>query len=100
MSSMCVVELPEIWHGTVADGVATLARSAGDRYCLLLKTRIGWKGNFEGVFCCDPPLNPSEIIDVETNRPYVSVADMPPFEELYIRGRISEAEYRVFFDLN
>lgn len=65
--------------------------------CLLLKTSIGWKDNFEGDLCCEAPLPPDSA--GAGSKPIVSVGD-PPFEELYVRERMNPHWAKVYFDLN
>ena len=71
------------------------------RYCILLKSNIGWKDNFEGRLACSGPLRPDEIQRPDDGRhPYVSLPGYGVFEELYIRKARSNHEFEVYFDLN
>lgn len=90
---------PGLAHLT-STGTASGLRTSDGRLCALLKTSIGWKENFEGVFCTDGPLRRSEVIGDDTGRPYISIGDASLFQELYIRRRYSDRCYAVFFDLN
>lgn len=90
---------PGLAHLT-ATGTASGFRTRDGRHCALLKTSIGWKDNFEGVFCADGPLKPSEVIGNETERPYISIGDEYLFQELYIRRQYSDRCFAVYFDLN
>jgi hypothetical protein len=90
---------PDLAHLS-ATGTACGLRTPDGRNCVLLKTSIGWKENFEGIFCSDGPLQPSEIIGNETDRAYISIGDQDLFQELYIRTRYSDRCFAVYFDLN
>ena len=90
---------PRLAH-MAATGTASGLRTRDGRFCVLLKTTIGWKGNFQGIFCSDGPLLPSEIIGGATRRAYISIGDEYLFQELYIRRRYSDRCFAVYFDLN
>jgi hypothetical protein len=90
---------PGLSHLT-ATGTAFGLRTRDGRHCALLKTAIGWKENFEGVFCADGPLQASEVIGNDTERPYISIGDEYLFQELYIRRQHSDRCFAVYFDLN
>jgi len=84
-----------------ADGFAQVAMLADKRCCVLLKTRIGYKGNFEGVLLCSAPLHPGEIVHAGAPaREYITLPGQGVFEELYLRRRIDERRFDVYFDLN
>lgn len=94
-----VVQLPERWRHLAADASGTLLRTLDGRLCLLLKTHIGWKGNFDGLLCCDQPLRENEVHIGEGARPYISISSFPIFEELYLRESTGHGQYQVYFDL-
>jgi hypothetical protein len=68
---------------------------------VLLKTKLGYKDNFTGIVSCDAALDQTEIsrADVSTHE-YIALAGQGIFEELYIRHRIGDRMYDVYFDLN
>lgn len=82
-----------------ATGTVDVARTLDGRTCVLLKTKVGYKGNFVGIFRIDGPLRPGEIVD-EASRPYLSLPGLAQFEELYIRSRTDTGALEVYFDLN
>jgi hypothetical protein len=75
-------------------------RTSDGRHFVLLKSTGGWKGNFEGTLCADGPLAPGEFVGEHDPRPYISVGDASPWQELYVRRRIDERHFEVYFDLN
>ena len=81
-------------------GSVSGVKTQDGRHCVLLKTKIGWKENFEGVLCTDQPLLPSEIISSASGHAYISIGDVALFQELYLRRRHSQTCYEVYFDLN
>jgi hypothetical protein len=100
--SLGVVELslPERFAEAAADGIATALRTDDGRYFVLLKQTVGWKGNFEGVICCDAPLRSTELIQSQGERSYISIDDYVPFHELYVREGHGAECCEVYFDLN
>jgi hypothetical protein len=93
------LELPPELRGASEDGKVVAARLSDGRLCVLLKTRIGFKDNFEAVVRCSAPLRAEEIVE-DPERPYLSLSGHGIFEELYIRKRIGSAELTVYFDLH
>lgn len=81
-------------------GVIQTARTSDGRYCVLMKKRVGWKDNFEGLVCCDDALQQREVVEPQTGAAYISLAGLGIFEELYIRKRYSDRLFEVYFDLN
>jgi hypothetical protein len=80
-----------------------IARLKDGRYCVLLKTKIGWKDNFEGVLACTGAITRNEIQSYAANgRTYtfVSLPGYGVFEELYIAGKRDDRTYDVYFNLN
>jgi hypothetical protein len=92
--------LPMSLAGHSADGRVQAARTADGRRCVLVKTRTGYKGNFEGLMYCDAPLRPGEIVQPGGAPAYVSLPELGVFEELYIRKQVDAQLYEVYFDLN
>lgn len=85
------------------DRRATVARPDGRRLCVWVKTDIGYKENFEGLLFCDAPLEVGEYVDkpVEPEgAPYISLQGEMDFEELYVRKKIDDKSYEIYFDLN
>jgi hypothetical protein len=83
------------------EGKVHVARLGDGRLCVLLKTSIGWKDNFEGVFSCDGPLRPDEIArHADGQPPFICLAGYGIFQELYLRSARLERTMPVYFDLN
>lgn len=93
------LELPPELRSASADGKVVAARLGDGRLCVLAKTRIGFKDNFEGVVRCSGPLHAEEIVE-DSERPYLSLVGHGIFEELYIRERTGNTELTVYFDLH
>jgi hypothetical protein len=73
---------------------------ADGRTCILVKTSIGYKDNFEGVLACDGPLAPQEIVaDAGPRRVCLDLLD-PTFRDLIIRGPRGPNALNVYFDWN
>jgi hypothetical protein len=94
------LEVPDEVASLKGRRVVHALRTADGRYFVLLKSVLGWKGNFEGTLCCDKPLRPDELVGAQGQRPYISVGSVSPWQELYVRGRLSERRFKVYFDLN
>lgn len=95
------VQLPRELSHLSQDGKVHVAHLADGRRCVLLKKKIGWKGNFEGVFQCDRPLLPSEIVRRSPEEePYICLAGYGLFEELYIGAVRGDRVIEVYYDLN
>jgi hypothetical protein len=92
--------LPAALARQSGDGTADVLRTDDERLCVLRKTRVGWKDNFEGTLCCSRPLPAAEVVEGAGGRSYISIPGPPPFEELYVRRRHDPCRYDVFFDLN
>lgn len=91
---------PELAHQS-CEGKVHAAHLGDGRLCVLLKTSIGWKGNFEGVFSCDAPLHPDEITrHADDQPPFICLAGYGIFQELYLHSPRLERTMRVYFDLN
>lgn len=94
-----VYELPEYLKNKTEQATVDALRTKDNCYCVLLKTSIGWKGNFEGILCCNRLLHPDEVVIKQTKRPYISIHGFYPFEELYLRKDHNNGRYDVYFDL-
>ncbi len=92
--------LPERLQQSTEQATVHALRTLDNRYCVLLKTAIGWKDNFEGALCCNKPLRTEEVLHPPGGRPYISLEGFYPFEELYLRKERGGGRYDVFFDLN
>ena len=92
--------LPPQLLGASEDGSVQAARTRDGRLCILLKKRIGWKSNFEGLLCCDSPLQDDELIESGVGDAYISLPGLGIFEELYIRKAHGREFFDVYFDLN
>ncbi len=85
--------------GLASDQVDAL-RTENDLICVLIKTSIGWKENFEGRLCCNKMLDPDQIVTHIPDKPYLMIAGYYPFEELYLHKDHGGGVYDVYFDLN
>ncbi len=98
--------VPPSLVGFAAGGPPQFAHLQDGRYCLLVKTEIGYKDNFEGVLSCTRPLLRSEVIAASgTYASYISLTSCSRpgcgiFEELYIRRARDARTFDVYFDLN
>ena len=93
--------LPHDLKTASSDGLVDIAVLRDGRRCVLLKTKITYKGNFDGLVSCSAPLLPGEVISGgKTPREYISLSGHQLFEELYVRRRIDDHSFEVFFDLN
>ena len=93
------LELPASLSHASRDGKVYVAGLADGRLCVMLKTHIGYKDNFDGALRCSGPLQANEIVPAG-GRPYVTIPGHGIFEELYIRSQISDSELEIYFDLN
>lgn len=96
----CELVLPPEWAHASHNGIIQAARTTDGRHCILMKKRVGWKENFDGLFYCEGPLRSNEIIESPTATPYISLGGLGIFEELYISNRHNEQLFEVYFDLN
>jgi hypothetical protein len=95
------LRLPAELAAASRDGYVLVAATADGRRCVLLKKTVGYKDNFEAVFACTGPLRPDELKTYGSPpRQFISLAGLGVFEELYVRKRIDEHRYEVYFDLN
>lgn len=92
--------LPPRYANAARDGRAHAARTADGRLFVLLKKRIGWKDNFEGVVCTDEPVADGELVLAPNGRTYLALPGLGLFEELYVRRAASDVEFEAYFDLN
>jgi len=94
------LEVPGGVGGLKGQTAVHALRTGDGRYCVLWKSMIGWKGNFEGTLCCDQPLRPGEIVEARDQRTYISFGGVSPWDELYLRKRVDDCRFQVYFDLN
>ena len=73
-------------------------KTAGGDVVVLLKTKIGWKGNYEGVLYSTSPLGAGQIgtDNYGHNEVHVPGIDANP---PVIRSRVNPKFFRVYFDL-
>ena len=90
--------LPQELSGLSVKGEVDAVISSSGRLCMLFKTSIGYKDNYEGAVWCEAPLSPSEIHS-SSGRAFLSLGN-PPLEELYLREQRAPHWFDVFFDLN
>jgi hypothetical protein len=94
------IPLPQPLRVASRESQVHVARLHDHNTCILLKKKVGYKGNFKGTLCCTRLLSTSEIIeDKAGGRSYVSLFGHGIFEELYIRRRVSSDTMTVYFDL-
>jgi len=95
------LRLPDKLAHASVDGLVQVAALHDGRHCTLLKKKIGHKDNFEGVLACSAAVESREIASHGTPpREYLSFPGHAVFEELYIRKRIDDRTFEVYFDLN
>jgi hypothetical protein len=95
------LRLPPPLADRSCEGVVHVAHLVDGRYCIFLKTSIGWKDNFEGVFSCTGLLASEEIIRRDVNAPpFISLRGYGIFQELYVRRSHRSGWVDVYFDLN
>lgn len=93
--------LPSDLRQASAEGQVHIARLQDGHTCILLKKRVEYKGNFDGVLRCTRALHASELVSPpRVPRAYVSLGDHGIFEELYVRRRVDPSTFEVFFDLH
>ena len=85
--------------GLVSERVDVL-RTVQGLVCVLLKTTIGYKENFEGRLCCNKPLSPEQMVTLPSGKSYLTIPGYYPFEELYLKKDHGGGIYDVYFDLN
>lgn len=95
------LRLPERLAHASHDGFVHVAALRDGRQCTLLKKTVGYKENFEGIVACSAAVRSGEIAaHGSPPREYLSFPGHGLFEELYIRKRIDERTFEVYFDLN
>ena len=62
------LRLPAALRDASVTGAVDVGRTPDGRTCVLLKTHVGFKGNFVGTLRIDGPLRPGELVD-EASRP-------------------------------
>lgn len=93
----CELTLPPGLIDLAADGKVSVVRNTDGRLCVLVKTEIGYKGNFKGLVLCDAPIRESEV---DAAGGTLSVSENPPFEELHVRSRCSDSCCEVEYALH
>lgn len=91
--------LPPELAASSQDGKATIAHVDDGRRFILLKTELGWRGNFQGVLLCDSAMRPDDIMTEDDGTKYVSLPVSNIFEQLSISATLSPRAVNVFFDL-
>lgn len=91
------VQLPPRFRPMTETGTVNLIATADGRTIVLFKTSIGWKGNYRGIVFSDAPLKSEEVVS-GTGRDSRSSILIDHFQT-FIRKRISDRQYEVFFDL-
>jgi hypothetical protein len=67
---------------------------------VLMKTTLGWKGNFRGFLYVTRPVSSNEMKNDNRGNRFVSLPAPPPWEELYLQSMYNDQLSEVFFDLN
>ncbi|HAA30769.1 MAG TPA: hypothetical protein DCE56_27590 [Cyanobacteria bacterium UBA8553] len=97
-------QLPDHLANITAQGTVEALRTVDNRYCVLLKTYIGFKDNFEGTLYCNRPLSPNEIMGEPQDGAYICIkGNYYPyysFKELYVRKRHDNCRFEVYYDLH
>ncbi len=100
----CKLQLPPHLAGIAKENVVRAMHTRDGRYCILLKTYIGYKHNFEGIFYSDSPLPESEIAlsCYGKNCIYIQGKDswQYDFYELYVRNELADGRWEVYYNLN
>ncbi|SIO60424.1 hypothetical protein SAMN05444166_6387 [Singulisphaera sp. GP187] len=91
------VVLPPRLRPMTKMGTVDLFRTADGRMIVLFKTSIGWKGNYRGIVFSDTPLRSEEVVS-GTGRDRPSSILIDNFQT-FIRKRINDRHYEVFYDL-
>lgn len=99
------VKLPDPMRGYTADGEVLAAHLKDGRVCVLLKTHMGFKGNFSGWLGCSAPVLPQEIHPDDgfppTNDMFVALDSESELYRLYVKRRYDgDRVISVYFDLN
>ena len=93
-------QLPTELSDESCDGNAHVARASDGSLWVLVKSDIGWKDNFSGAVHMLPAMKAEHIYKDEHGTTVISVDGAGVFEELYVKRRISDRQFRVYFDLN
>ena len=67
------------------------------RTVLLIKTSIGWKGNYDGYVYASAPLTAAEVTSDYYGRDEILI---PELEGIVVRKKYYASFFEVFFDLN
>ena len=100
----CQLQLPPHLAGIAKENVVQAIHTRDNRYCVLLKTYIGYKQNFEGTFYSDSPLPESEIGPSWYGNDciYIEGEDSLKngFFELYVRNKLADGRLEVYYNLS
>jgi hypothetical protein len=92
-------QLPPHLANITTNGKIQVIHKTDDRYCLLLKTYIGGKDNFEGIFYCHPPV--SEKVAVIEDKTVIYIEGKYCPEPFFVRKRYDDNyRFEVYFDLH
>jgi hypothetical protein len=104
------IRLPSEFSSLSHDGTAVLYRMADRAPFLLVKSRVGWKGNYEGFLCGRRALGPDEAEQLEQFSYRLGSGVLPNagtpkatteyHEQLMIRKQLAPGSYAVYFDAN
>ena len=97
--------LPDDLAEIIPQDIVEVLRTRDNRYCVLVKTYIGWKDNFEGTFYCNKPLSEDELIKIDLDRVYIHIKGQyyPTYylHHLYVRKSYDDnRRFEVYFDLH
>lgn len=91
------VDLPMSLAHVAVDERVWIGAGPGGR-CVLTKTQVGYKDNFEGRLCCQGDL--PGVTTTTGGKQVTSAADGGVLEELYVRALHPPSWAEVYFDLN
>jgi hypothetical protein len=103
-NTVCQLQLPPHLAGIAKENVVQVIHTRDNRYCILLKTYIGYKKNFEGIFYSDNPLPEDEIEPSWDNyffREYEGENSCKyDFYTLHIRNNLDDGRWEVYYNLS
>jgi hypothetical protein len=88
--------LPAQFRALAADGAADATVMPDGRVVLLLKTSLGWHGNWSGVVFFTGPIRPAEVGRDAYGRPQVMV---PGLSYHFVKKGVDDRHFVVAFDL-
>lgn len=94
------IELPDYLAERAGRASIDVIQLVDSRIVILLKTWVGWKGNYRGILCLSDAVRSEEIKVLANGRRYIALPGPPPWEELYVQNKLSDEIWDVFFDLN